>query len=547
MANSTTMDETTSERNMLTALSSYKDWRMAKILLLGFISGFPWVLIASMMSLWLKSAGLSRTGIGLFGIVFTVYAFNMFWAPIVDSFKLGPLVKLGQRRSWIVLMQVCIGFLMLLLSISNPEESLVSISVICFLIALCSATQDVAVDAMRIELIDKEEADKVGAGSAMTTSGWWLGFGGMGAVGLFLAEFLEESAGLTNYWQISYLCLIAVIVISVFLLLFFVPEKKALVSDERKQDYDKFVKELSKTSRSVDSVIFAKNTIFAVLVAGILFSLFSFSYLADDMPTEIGLVQFLVLWLLWSLWIWAIVLIALSIGKISFSNSSAPLQQSITARIYSIWYLPVSSFVKNYGARIGLLIIALVFLFKVGEAFLGRMSIIFYNEVGFKKSDIALYSKGFGTMALIAFTIIGSLINARYGLFRGLLIGGIAMASTNLFFAVLAFYPEKWLFAVAVVTDQFTTAMSTVALVAFLSQLCDRAYTATQYAALASLGNFSRTTLAVASGAMVDGLGGNWSLFFVITTLMVLPSLALLIYIRKDIANVLEGQTTRIL
>ncbi|MBF2734538.1 MAG: MFS transporter, partial [Betaproteobacteria bacterium AqS2] len=216
-------------------------------------------------------------------------------------------------------------------------------------------------------------------------------------------------------------------------------------------------------------------------------------------------------------------------------------------RVADIWIKPVMSFVGNYGVRIGIILLMLIFLFKVGEAFLGRMSIIFYKEVGFSKNDIALYSKGFGTLALCAFAVIGSIINARYGLYRGLLIGGIAMASTNLLFAALAYHPAEWLFAFAVVTDQFTTAMSTVALVAFLSQLCDRAYAATQYAAFASIGNFSRTTLAVFSGVMVDSLGGNWALFFVLTTLMVLPSLALLVYIRKDIAALMEGKTTKVI
>ena len=441
-------------------LSVYKDTRMPKILLIGIISGFPWVLIASMMSLWLKSEGLSRTGIGLFGIVFTVYAFNLFWAPIVDSVKLPLLSRLGQRRSWIVLMQSFILVLMLLMSVSDPGSQLALISVLAFLIALCSATQDVAVDALRIELVGRAETAKVGAGSAMATSGWWIGFGGFGAVGLVIAEYFEETAGLEKYWQASYLALTLVIILCVALLLVFVKEPKR----------DK----------------------------------------ASQQQVQVGM-------------------------------------DNIVYRFVSIFVDPVKSFVRNYGVQIGLTIIALVFLFKIGEAFLGRMSIIFYEEVGFKKSDIALYSKGFGTLALCTFAILGSLVNARYGLFRGLLIGGIAMASTNLLFAWLAFNPVEWLFAFAVVTDQFTTAISTVALVAFLSQLCDRAYAATQYAALASLGNLSRTTLAVGSGAMVDFLGGNWSLFFVITTLMVLPSLALLLWVRKDLAGVMAGKTTKLL
>ena len=459
------------QQSMLEALKVYRDTRMLKILLIGSMSGFPWILIASMMSLWLKAEGLSRSGIGFFGIVFTVYAFNMWWAPIIDTVKLPFLSKFGQRRSWIVLMQACIVVLTLVMSLFNPQEALYAISICAFLIALSSATMDVAIDAMRIELIGRDEASKVGAGSAMATSGWWIGFGGFGAVGLVVASFVETSMGVEKFWPVAFQLMALVPIISVALMMMFIAEPK-------------------------------------------------------HAPAE------------------------------PFT-SEAP-----TMRFANIWIKPVMSFIGNYGLRIGLMLIALIFLFKVGEAFLGRMSIIFYKEIGFSKNDIALYSKGFGTLALCAFAVIGSLINARYGLYRGLFIGGIAMASTNLLFAILAYYPAEWLFAVAVVTDQFTTAMSTVALVAFLSQLCDRAYAATQYAAFASIGNFSRTTLAVFSGLMVDsidsflgsapaadGAAGDaaWAVFFVLTTLMVLPSLALLLYIRKDIEPLMAGQTTKVI
>jgi PAT family beta-lactamase induction signal transducer AmpG len=114
-------------------------------------------------------------------------------------------------------------------------------------------------------------------------------------------------------------------------------------------------------------------------------------------------------------------------------------------------------------------------------------------------------------------------------------------------FALLAAHPVRWLFTTAVVTDQFTTAISTVAFVAFISQLCDRTYTATQYAALASLGNLSRTTLSAGSGVAVDALGGNWTLFFALTTLAVVPSLVLLLVVRRDLQPLMEGRTTRVL
>ena len=442
-------------KSIAESLAVYKDWRMAKILLIGSMSGFPWVLIASMMSLWLKAEGLSRSGIGLFGLVFTIYAFNLFWAPLVDKIKLPVLSRLGQRRSWIVLMQSCIGVLMVLMSFFNPQSSLVVISVLAFLIALSNATMDVAVDAMRICLIKRSETAKVGAASAMATSGWWLGFGGLGAVALGVAQLFED-AGAANYFQLTYLAMVVYVVASIVLLLLFVEEPEE-----------------------------------------------------EPRPAE-------------------------AIGNPAL-------------RAAKIWIDPVKSFVVNYGIRIGVIILVMIFLFKIGEAFLGRMSIIFYKEIGFSKGDIALYSKGFGTLALCTFAVIGSIINARYGLYRGLLIGGIAMASTNLLFALLALYPSEALFAFAVVADQFTTAMSTVAFVAFISQMCERAFAATQYAAFASIGNFSRTTLAASSGVMVDALGGNWALFFVITTIMVLPSLAMLLYVRRDILPLMAGQTTKII
>ena len=150
------------------ALSVYRDWRMAKILLIGVISGFPWVLTGSMITLWLQEEGFSRTGIGLFGLVFTVYAFNMLWAPIVDSVRIPVLTRLvGQRRSWIVAMQIVIASGVLALSRLDPGQNLAAISVWALAIALASATQDVAIDATRIELIGRMEPEKVGAGSAM--------------------------------------------------------------------------------------------------------------------------------------------------------------------------------------------------------------------------------------------------------------------------------------------------------------------------------------------------------------------------------------------
>jgi len=124
----------------------------------------------------------------------------------------------------------------------------------------------------------------------------------------------------------------------------------------------------------------------------------------------------------------------------------------------------------------------------------------------------------------------------RSGIIKTLIIAGIAMSATNILFSVLAWAgPSKGLFALAVILDDLAAAFATVAFVSFISLLVDRSFTATQYALLASVGTAGRTLMASSSGALVDGLNGNWGLFFVITALMVIPSLIVLYFLRKEL------------
>jgi PAT family beta-lactamase induction signal transducer AmpG len=535
-------------------LSVYADRRMAQILLIGFVSGFPWVLIGSMITLWLQEEGFSRSGIGLFGLVFTVYAFNMLWAPLVDSVRIPLLGRaFGQRRSWIVAMQGVIALGVIALSRLDPGRSIVAISVWALLIAFASATQDVAIDATRIELIGRMEARKVGAGSAMATSGWWAGYGLGGSLALFTAQALQDR-GVEDYWPVAYLVTLGVIAASVAAVLRFVPEPPPAERESGQSEDVRRMRELLVATSAVDSLaralagIFSRTALAAGGIAALLFTLFAHPYAKPSLTPLVGESAAAGMVLLWAVFLVS----ALALWALLFLVKEAVVRRGgrgtdAIARAYSIYYMPVARFLQTHGARVGAIIIATIILFKVGEAFLGRMSLVFYKEIGFSKSDIALYQKGLGTVSVCLFSILGSLVNARYGLFRGIFLCGVAMASTNLLFAALAAHPVRWLFTVAVVTDQFTTAISTVAFVAFISQLCDRTYTATQYAAFASLGNLSRTTLSAGSGVVVDALGGNWPLFFVLTTLMVVPSLVLLLAVRRDLRPLMEGSTTRLL
>ena len=181
-------------------------------------------------------------------------------------------------------------------------------------------------------------------------------------------------------------------------------------------------------------------------------------------------------------------------------------------------------------------ILSFIFLFKIGEAFLGRMSIVFYKEIGFSKGDIAIYSKTLGWVTTVIFTLLGGLFVIRSGVLRAMFLAGILMAATNLLFTILAWSDKsELLFAVAVIFDDIAAAFATVAFVAFISLLVDRTYTATQYALLASIGTAGRTTLASSSGALVDWLNGDWGTFFILTAIMVIPSLICLWFIKDKL------------
>ena len=438
----------------------YFDIRMLRILLLGAISGFPWVLIGSSLSLWLKEEGLSRSTIGWAGLIFGVYAFNYLWAPLIDRIQIPFLTKkIGHRRGWIVFMQLVILISLILWSLINPSEDLALLISIGLVIAIASSTQDITVDALRIEQVGEHETRSMAAGAAMAVVGWWTGYKLGGVIALFTAEYFEK-IGVINYWQATFIVMGVVVILMNIALM--------------------FVRENSFTER----VLSQKKT-------------------DEIIKNKLGNDNFLTIILSW---------LSGTIGG------------------------PVISFFKKNGFSIAIGILGFVFLFKIGEAFLGRMSIVFYKELGFSKSDIAIYSKTLGWITTVVFTLLGGLFAIRSGTVKTMFIAGGLMAITNLMFTLLAWSGKsELLFAAAVILDDIAAAFATVAFVAFISLLVDRTYTATQYALLASIGTAGRTLLASSSGSLVDWLNGDWGIFFIITALMVIPSLVCLWFIRKKL------------
>lgn len=433
---------------MLTRLKEtfapYRDRRMFTLLLLGFSSGLPAPLVFSNLSIWLRDLGVSRTDIGLFALAATPYAINFLWAPLVDRLRIPWFsARFGRRRGWALFTQSLLVLAIFLLSLTNPAENLMLVAAAVLFVTFVSATQDIVIDAYRIELL---EPHLYGAGTAAAIWGWHLGGTLIGAAGgLYLAEYYG--------WNTAYMVLAAGILIGMLAI---------LMSAEPKQN-------ISAETLAEESRVLAHLENF------------------KEFPKYLR-------------------------------HSAGWLYVSLLA--------PFAEFTRRRG---WLWILVFIFIFKLGDALLGRMSGVFYREMGFSLLEIAEVSKLYGFTGNILGILLGGILVARVGMLKALFIAGLATATTNLTYAWLAASGQSYLvFVVALVTDNFTTGLVTVAFVAYLSSLCNSAYTATQYALLASLGNLARIWLSASSGWMVDKLEGDWALFFVLTAFIALIGLPLL-------------------
>jgi MFS transporter, PAT family, beta-lactamase induction signal transducer AmpG len=427
----------------------YRDARMATLLALGFSSGLPAPLVFANLSIWLRDEGVSRTDIGLFALAATPYAINFLWAPLVDRMRLPFFTaRFGRRRGWTLATQLVLMAAIALLAQAQPAANLYAVAVAVLFVTFVSATQDVVIDAYRIDVLEPE---RYGAGSAAAIWGWHLGgtlVGGAG--GLYLAQALG--------WNTAYLLLAAAVSIGMIAILL-APEPAARPSRDT----------LAREER------------------------------ISALMHRAG-------WLR---------------GRLA----------DAAAWFYAAAVAPFADFMRREG---WVLILVFIVVFKFGDALLGRMSGVFYRELGFGLTQIAEVMKIYGFVANGIGVLAGGVLVARLGLFRALLLAGLLAAATNLTYSWLAMSGnDPLVFRIVVVSDNFTSGLATVAFVAYLSSLCNVAYTATQYALLASLGNLGRIWLSASSGWMVDRLEGNWAVFFALTAAIALLGLPLLLVLMR--------------
>ena len=485
-----------SETNWLTAFNVYLNRRVVAMLFLGFSAGLPLFLIFSTLSLWLREAGVDRSAVTYFSWAALAYSFKFIWAPVMDKLPLPFLHELlGRRRSWLLVAQLAVILAIAWMAMIDPAQGLSAMAIAAVLLGFSSASQDIVIDAYRIEAVKKEYQ---AAMSAMYIAGYRIGMLVSGAGGLYLASYFG-SGSQYNYdaWQTTYLIMAAVMLVGVVTtLLIEEPEvnKKVETYLHKLSDYLRFF------------------VMFVVMVGAFIygFQIFNFGFTNGFMNELVRLLTSLL-----------------------FSLTGIYLLVSLNIvnkkMVFNTYIEPVADFFKRYG-KTAILILLLVGLYRISDIVLGVIANVFYYDLGFSKNEIATTTKVFGLIMTLIGGFLGGLMTIRYGVVRILLLGAILSALTNLLFMWLAQTGNDIILLRGVIAaDNLSAGLASAAFIAYLSGLTNISFTAVQYAILSSLMTLLPKLLGGYSGSMVNELG--YSSFFLMTTLLGLPVIILITYL----------------
>ena len=466
-----------------------------KMLLFGFSSGLPILLVFSTLSVWLSKAGIERSTITLFSWAGFAYAFKYLWSPIIDKFSLPIFKKFGHRRSWLLLVQFLIIFSLILTSFTDPQKNLYATAFFIVLLAFFSASQDIIIDAFRIESVSQ---NKQGYLSSMYIAGYRVGMLVSGAGSLWLASYF----GSDNYdqivWQKVYCIMALFMAVGIF---------ANLTSNEPKVKKNLFKK-------TNNHLIFFLSIIFTIIIFIYLYSNISFSVKDNNLLIFVLTCLKLIFCFLVS----GILLMLMTKFKI--------LEKKMVSESY---IAPITNFIKKYG-RFALIILMLISLYRIADVVMGVMANIFYLEKGYSIKDIATYSKFFGVFATIVGGLLGGYFASKKGTMAALFLGALIASLSNLLFAWLATAEANINYLIMVITaDNISSGFAGAAFVIYLSGLTSIKFTATQYALFSSIMLFLPKLIAGYSGAWVDVMG--YSNYFILTALLGVPVLFLIYWI----------------
>lgn len=474
---------------------------------LGFAAGVPLLLIFSSLSLWLREAGLNKADVTYFSWAALGYSFKFVWAPLVDKLPLPLLSKmLGRRRGWLLLAQLAVIAAIALMALTDPLYNLQMMAVASVLLGFSAATQDVVIDAYRIESADERLQALL---SSTYIAGYRIGMIAAGAGALFLAQGFGSTPEVYSYeaWRNTYLCMAGVMGIGVVTTL--------LIAEPCPTRADPYPYSTSAYARFFSAFVLAMWVLVQLLLvspdtpqwyADGTQSVFAFAFNSAIFVAAavVGLLVFVAL---------------LRVGWVD----RALLRESYTQ--------PIVDFIVRYKG-VALWVLLLIGFYRVSDIVLGVIANVFYQDMGYSKAEIASVTKVFGVLMTIVGSFLGGFLTLKIGVMRVLMLGAILVSVTNLCFMWLAgIDADLTALTLVIAADNLSGGVAVAAFVAWLSSLTNVSFTATQYAVFSSLMTLFPKLMGGYSGAVAEAVG--YSQFFLIASLMGVPVIVLIAYLGR--------------
>ncbi len=501
----------------LSSAKSFLHPRVITMLFLGFSAGIPLLLIFSSLSLWLIEAGVQRSTVTYFSWAALGYSFKFLWAPLIDRLPVPVLTRLlGRRRAWLLVAQglvICAIVLMAFIDPSQGEDHLTLMAFAAIFLGFSSATQDIVIDAYRIESAD---ASLQALMSSTYIAGYRIGMLASGAGALILASYFGSVQDAYNYtaWYWTYLCMALFMLVGVLTTLVISEpvNQSNNISKHTTAQYLKFL-----LLFIICILVFVIT--FIALKTPVLSGKTALSALSGSVPVSSFIMELLRL-------ITAVISVAVSVYLLSFSGF---VDKEL---VWESYIAPVADFFQRYGKTIAIALLVFIGFYRVSDIVLGVIANVFFLEIGFTKLQIAAVVKTFGLIMTIVGGFLGGLLAMRFGIMKILFLGALLTVITNLLFMLLASAGNDIVLLYLVISaDNLSAGLASAAFVAFLSSLTNISFTAVQYAIFSSLMTLMPKLIGGYSGSIVENIG--YSNFFLIASLMGVPVIILLYFLNK--------------
>ncbi len=406
---------TTQSTGWKSAFTAFLDRRALIMLFLGFSAGIPILLIFSSLSLWLGEAGIEKSAVTYFSWAALGYSFKFVWAPLVDELPVPVLTKLlGRRRAWLLIAQCLIVCAIMIMASSNPalgQSYLYQMAAGAVLLGFSAATQDIVIDAYRIELAETEMQTVL---ASTYNAGYRIGMIVAGAGALFLAAYLGTAKGNYIYeaWRTTYFAMAGVMLVGIITtLLIREPNVIRVQKDYQRTDYYRLV-----------------AVFFAAVISFVLCFYFSGDAI-QAVEAKLKIEDSFLLFCFEAVRFLGSAAVALAVGASLVKMGAVNKQMA-----FETWVNPIADFFKRYGLKLALVLLLLIGFYRISDIIAGVISNVFYQDLNFSKEQIAEAVKVYGVIFSLVGGFLGGLLAQRMNIMKLMFVGAVLASSTNLIF-----------------------------------------------------------------------------------------------------------------